>query len=103
MNRHVPEEDIVLALLGGSPPAEGDGSEGHLATCELCAGVAATHRKMLEALSLPRPSAEAMQRVRDRLRQRVRLRRFLDRLLTDPAWQAQGRRGPRGAPERLQG
>ena len=102
MNRHVPEEDIALALVDGAPPAERDLIDAHLATCELCSGVAATYRKMLEALSLPRPSAEAMQRVRDRLRQRVRLRRFLDRLLTDAAWQAEVRRDLRGALERYQ-
>jgi len=102
MNRHVPEEDIALALLGGASPTETDHIDAHLATCEICAQVAATYRSMLEALRQPRPSAETLHSVRDRLRQRVRLRRFLDRLLTDPAWQAEVRRDPRSALERYQ-
>ncbi len=102
MDRHVPEEDIALALLGDTPPAETGRVKAHLATCEVCAKVAATYRSMLEALRQPRPSAETLHSVRDRLRQRVRLRRFLDRLLTDPAWQAEVRQDPRSALERYQ-
>ncbi len=102
MNRHVPEEDIALALLGDTPPAERGRIDAHLATCEVCAKVAATYRSMLEALRQPRPSPETLHSVRDRLRRRVRLRRFLDRLLTDPAWQAEVRRDPRSALERYQ-
>jgi anti-sigma factor RsiW len=102
MERHVPEEEIALTLVGGMPPAEVSLIEAHLAACDRCAGVAASYRRILGALRVPQPSEETRRRVHERLRQRVRLRRFLDRLLTDPAWQVEVRRDPRSALERYQ-
>jgi len=102
MENHIPEEDIALTLIGGMPPAEARLTEAHLATCARCAAVATSYRSILGALGAPQLSEEARRRLHDRLRQRVRLRRFLDRLLTDPAWQVEVRRDTRGALEQYQ-
>ncbi len=97
MKRHPDEEEIVLSLIGGLPPAETSLIDAHLAACDVCAEVAVPYRKIVEALRFPRPSNAVQERLHDRLRQRLRLRRFLDRLLTDPAWQAEVRRDVRSA------
>ncbi len=102
MTPHFPEEQLILALLGAVPDPEMTRIDAHLATCDVCAQVAASSRRILEALRVPQPPPAARQRVADRLRQRVRLRRFLDRLLTDPTWQAEVRRNPRSALEQYQ-
>jgi len=99
MESHLPEEEIILTLLAGTPSAEQPRIDAHLATCGRCTAVAASYRSLLGALGVPQPSEPVRNRLQDRLRQGVRLRRFLDRLLTDSAWQAEVRRDPRSALE----
>lgn len=102
MERHVPEEDIARAVAGVASPAETAEIEAHLAACAPCAQVAASYRGIVAVLRLPQPAGEIRPEIHDRLRQGVRLRRFLDRLLTDPGWLAEVRRDPRSVLERFQ-
>jgi len=102
MERHVPEEDIACAVAGVISPAETAEIEAHLAACAPCAQVAAFYRGIVEVLRLPGSGEQARPELHDRLRQGVRLRRFLDRLLTEPGWLAEVRRDPRSALERFQ-
>lgn len=102
MEGHVPEEDIALAVAGVIPPAEAVNIEAHLTACAQCAQAAAFYRGIVEVLRLPRPVDQTRPAIHDRLRQGGRLRRFLDRLLTEPGWLAEVRRDPRSALERFQ-
>ena len=102
MERHVPEEDIARAEAGLSAPAESAEIEAHLAACASCARMAASYRGIVEVLRLLRPVDQTRSELPERLRQGVRLRRFLDRLLTEPGWLAEVRRDPRSVLERFQ-
>lgn len=97
---HLEEEVIVLyvaELLASSARRTADA---HLVSCETCRSTAAAYRQIVTALTAPAASPQKVERVQETLRQRVRLRQFVQQLISDPAWRAEVQHDPQIALER---
>lgn len=75
-------------------------ADAHLASCETCRSAAAAYRQMVAALTLPGASHQTVERIQDMIRQRVRLKQFIQRLISDPTWRAEVQQDPQIALER---
>lgn len=73
--------------------------EEHIRTCNHCREIAAAYESIVDALAEPVAPAMLLDTARDLLAKRVRLRRFLDRFLSDPAWHTEVVRDPHAALE----
>jgi len=97
---HLDEEIIAqhaAGLLAGDARQMADD---HLATCETCRDTFAAYQRMSAALSVPAAPRPTVERIKEMIRQRVRLRQFIHRLVSDPAWRAEVQRDPEVALER---
>lgn len=91
---HPPEEEIAAHVAGlEGPPGPGS----HLERCERCGALAQAYEGLVAALRAYTVPARTLEAARGRLTQAVRLRAFVDRLLTEPAWQAEVRQDPEAA------
>ena len=91
---HPPEEAIAAHVAGlAAPPDLG----AHLEQCERCAALAQAYEGLVAGLRALAVPVGALEAARGRLTQVVRLRAFVDRLLTEPAWQAEVRQNPEAA------
>ncbi len=98
---HPLEEEIAAYAGGLAPRQESTAIEEHLRGCDHCRGIAAAYESIVDALAQPAAAAGIVEAARDRLAQRVRLRRFVDRLISDPAWHGEVVRDPQAALERF--
>ncbi|HEV8339944.1 MAG TPA: hypothetical protein VGR25_09870 [bacterium] len=98
---HPLEEEIAAYAGGLSPRQESTAIEEHLRGCDLCRPIAAAYKGIVDALAESAAPATVLEVARDRLTQRVRLRQFVDRLISDPAWHGEVVRNPQAALERF--
>lgn len=102
MHNH-PSEEQIAAYVSGT--VSGDAAhtiEGHLAGCDPCQTVAGGYRQIVAGLQYLEVPAPVLEAARTALKQRLRLRRFVERLLSDAPWRAQVHRDPHGALEQYQ-
>ena len=102
MHDHLSEEQIAAYVSGTVSGDEAHTMEGHLAGCDRCQTVAGGYRQIVSGLQLPEVPGPVLEAARTALKQRLRLRRFLERLLSDTPWRAQVHRDPHAALEQYQ-
>ncbi len=98
---HPPEEEIAALAGGLLPRQDATAIEEHLRGCDRCREVAAAYQGIVAVFQEPPVPATLLEAARDRLAQRVRLRRFVDRFLSDPVWHGEVVRDPQAALERF--
>lgn len=97
---HLDEERIAqyaAGLLAGDSHRD---AEAHLASCETCRSAAAAYQQMVAVLTSPPVSRQAVGRIQEMLRQRVRVKQFIQRLISDASWRGEVQRDPQIALER---
>lgn len=97
---HLDEEIIAQHAAGLLAGDAQQLAHDHLATCELCRDTLVVYQGISAALSLPRASPQTIERIKGMMLQRARLRQFIDRFVSDPAWRAEVQRDPEVALER---
>ena len=97
---HLEEELITQYAAGLLAIGARRTAEEHLASCETCREAAATYQHMVAALTELPVSRQAVERIQEMLRQRARLRQFIQQLISDPAWRSEVQRNPQIALER---
>jgi anti-sigma factor RsiW len=98
---HPLEEEIAAYAGGLSLRQDSSAIEEHLRGCDHCRDIAAAYEGIVDTLAQPAAPATLLEAARDRLAQRVRLRRFVDRFLSDPTWHSEVVRDPQAALERF--
>ncbi len=99
MDRHVDEEMIGAYVVGGTSGDTATFITQHLTGCERCRRAADTYRLIVAGLRQQPAPARVLEAAHEILGQRLRVRRFVDRLLSDASWQTEVRRDPRSALE----
>lgn len=97
---HLPEDLIAAHAAGLLLPDARTDAEAHLAACETCRSTLAAYQPMVAALASPRVRPEIVARLKEQVHQRMRLKRFIHRLVTDLPWRIEVQRDPRAALER---
>ncbi|MGH8248612.1 MAG: hypothetical protein ACREUU_19560 [Gammaproteobacteria bacterium] len=97
---HLEEELIAQYAAGFLASDARRTADIHLASCETCRSAAAAYQRMVAALTSPLVSRQAMERIQEMLRQRVRLKQFIQQLISDPTWRVEVQRDPQTALER---
>lgn len=95
------DEEIIAQHAAGL--LAGDGrrlAHDHLAACETCRDTFFFYQRMSAALSLPGAPPQTVERIKEMMRQRVRLSQFIHRLVNDSAWRAEVQADPKVALER---
>lgn len=98
---HPLEEEIAAYAGSLAPRQDSTGIEEHLRGCDHCREIAAAYGSIVDALAESAAPAMLLEAARNRLAQRVRLRRFVDRFLSDPTWHGEVVRDPQAALERF--
>ncbi len=96
---HLDEETIAIyaaGLSGEDDPA----AVAHLGACAVCGAAADDYRTLAAALRALAVPTDVVGRLQEQIRQRLRIRTFLRRLIEDPSWRAEVGRDPRAALER---
>jgi len=96
---HLDEETIAQHAAGLPAGPDQDAAAVHLGTCPVCRATAQGYRSLITALSTFAVSSELVIRTQEQIRQRLRVRMFLQRLIEDPAWRTEVQRDPRAALE----
>lgn len=97
---HLEEERIAQYAAGFLAGEERRTAEAHLASCERCRSEASAYQHMVAALTEPPVSRQTVERIQEMLRQRARLRQFIQQLISYPAWREEVQRNPQMALER---
>ena len=97
---HLEEETIAQHAAGLLAGEERRAAEAHLASCPVCRSTSDAYGSLVGSLNAPPVPAEVLARVQEQLRQRVRVRAFVQRLVEDPAWRVEVQRDPHAALER---
>ena len=97
---HLDEHTMAEHAAGLLTGPDRDAAEAHLTSCPVCRSTADVYLSVVASLSaLPVP-AGVLARVQEQVRQRVRVKMFVQRLIEDPAWRAEVQRNPHSALER---
>jgi hypothetical protein len=95
---HLDEHTIAqhaAGLAAGQDPA----AEAHLVSCPVCGASADAYRSMIASLGLFAVPSDVVNHLQEQIRQRLRIRTFLQRLIEDPRWRSEVQRDPRAALE----
>jgi hypothetical protein len=95
------DEDTIAQHVAGLPVGyDQAAAEAHLGSCPVCRSTADGYRVLIGALSVLAVPSAVVVRTQEQIRQRLRIRTFLQRLIEDPAWRTEVQRDPRAALER---
>ncbi|HEY6103187.1 MAG TPA: hypothetical protein VI007_08185 [bacterium] len=97
---HLEEETIAQHAAGLLTGEDLSAADVHLATCPVCRATSGGYRSLVGSLSAPSVPADVLARVQDQVRQRVRVKTFIQQLIEDPSWRTEVGRDPRAALER---
>jgi hypothetical protein len=97
---HLDEETIAQHAAGLLTGRDLGAADAHLATCPVCRATSEDYRSLIGLLSAPSVPADVVGRVGDQVRQRVRIKTFIQQLVEDPSWRIEVGRDPRAALER---
>lgn len=97
---HLEEETIAQHAAGLLTGQNRDAAEAHLASCPVCRSASDAYASLVESLSAPPVPAEVLAHIQEQLRQRVRVKAFVQRLIEDPVWRIEVQRDPHTALER---
>ncbi len=97
------EEEVTAQYVAGLLLGDArNAADAHLASCEVCRSRVAAYERIVAAVASPLVPQEAVARLQELIRQRVRLTQFVQRLVSDPAWRVEVQRDPHVALERHQ-
>lgn len=97
---HLEDETIAQYVAGFLTGEDRRAAEAHLASCPVCRSTSDAYASLVASLSAPFVPAEVLARAQEQVRQRVRVKAFVQRLIEDPAWRVEVQRDPRTALER---
>jgi hypothetical protein len=97
---HLEDQTIAQHAAGLLTGGDLGAADAHLATCPVCRSTSERYRLLIASLSAPTVPADVLGRVQDQVRQRVRVKTFIQQLIEDPAWRVEVQRDPRAALER---
>lgn len=95
------DDETIAQHVAGLPAGHDQAAAGaHLDSCPVCRATADGYRTLIDSLSALAVPSDVVVRTQEQIRQRLRIRTFLQRLIEDPGWRTEVQRDPRAALER---